>query len=145
MRNIGNNSESKNTVKDWVRLGAKLSLLFTDPKIRSAVGNQIKESVDDVADKTASKYGEVSDSVASTYEDAVDRFQAAADAFQGKGHWPSRLTGFLIGVGVGAGLGLLLAPASGSEIRATVRDKAADMTERIHRAVTKMPSTGTEG
>jgi gas vesicle protein len=138
-------SESKHTVNDWVRLAAKMSLLFTDPKIRTAVGNRIKDSVDDVTDKAASKYDEVSDAVASKYEDAVDRLQAAADALQGKGYWPSRVAGFLVGVGVGAGLGLLLAPASGIEIRETVRDKAADVTNRIHRAVTSMSTTGTEG
>jgi hypothetical protein len=149
MRNFGMKSgmksASKHTAKDWVRLAAKMGLLFTDPKLRTAVESRIKDSVDDMTDKAAGKYGEVSDAVASTYEDAVDRFQAAADAFQGKGHWPSRVAGFLIGVGVGAGLGILLAPASGSETRETVREKAADMTNRIHRAVTKMPSSGTVG
>ncbi len=144
MRNIGT-TRTKNTAKDWVRLAAKLSLLFTEPKVRAAIGDRIKDSVDDVTDTVNSKYADMSDSVASKYEDAVDRLTAAADAFQGKGHWPSRLTSFLIGVGVGAGLGILLAPASGSEIRGSVRDTAVGVTNKIRRSVTSMPSTGTEG
>ncbi len=144
MRNIGT-TRTKNTAKDWVRLAAKLSLLFTEPKVRAAVGDGIKDSVDDVSDTVANKYADMTDTVASRYEDAVDRLKAAADAFQGKGHGPSRLTGFLLGVGVGAGLGILLAPASGSEIRESVRDTAVGVTNKIRRSVTSMPSTGTEG
>jgi hypothetical protein len=140
MRNFG----SKNTTKDWVRLAAKLSLLFTEPKVRAAVGKQIKETFGDVSDTVASKYGDVSETVAGKYEDAVDRLEAAADALQGNNPWPSRLTGFLIGVGVGAGLGILLAPASGSEIREPVRDKAVDVKSKFRRSVTSMPATGTE-
>ena len=144
MRNIGT-TRTKNTAKDWVRLAAKLSLLFTEPKVRAAVGDRIKDSVDDVTDTVTNNYADMTDTVASRYEDAVDRLKAAADALQGKGHWPSRLTGFLLGVGIGAGLGILLAPASGSEIRESVRDTAVGVTNKIRRSVTSMPSTGTEG
>jgi gas vesicle protein len=135
MRNIGNKN-----VKDWVRLAAKLSLLFTEPKVRAAVGERIKDSVSDLTDTVSSKYDDVSDTVSSRYADAVDRF----DSFRGKNYWPSRVTGFLLGVGIGAGLGILLAPASGSETRETVRGKAADVTNKIRRSVLSMPPTGTE-
>ena len=144
MRNIGT-TRTKNTAKDWVRLAAKLSLLFTEPKVRAAVGERMKDGMDDVTDTVTDKYADMTDTVSSRYEDAVDRLKAAADAFQGKGRWPSRLTGFLLGVGVGAGLGILLAPASGSEIRESVRDTAVGVTNKIRRSVTSMPSTGTEG
>ena len=141
MRNCG----TKNRAKDWVRLGAKLSLLFTDPKVRSAIGDRLKDHVDNLTDTVASKY-----------EDAADRVEAAAAAFQGKRNWPSRAAGFLLGVAIGAGLGILLAPASGAETRDAVRDKAVDMknkafesaaaaTEKIRRSVSNMPVTGTEG
>ena len=101
---------------------------------RAAISDRIKDSVDDVTDTVTRKYA-----------DAVDRLEAAADAFQGKGHWPTRLTGFLLGVGIGAGLGILLAPASGSEIRESVRDTAVGVKNKIRRSVTSMRSTGTEG
>ncbi len=135
MRNIGNKN-----VKDWVRLAAKLSLLFTEPKVRAAVGDRIKDSVSDLTDSVSSKYDDVSDTVSSKYADAVDRL----DALRGKNYWPSRVTGFLLGVGVGAALGILLAPASGSETRESVRGKAADVTNKIRRSVLSMPPTGTE-
>ena len=133
------------STKDWIRLAAKIGLLFTEPKVRAAIGDQIKESVGNMSDTVSSKYSDISDNVAEKYEDAADRLEAAADALQGKSDWPSHLAGFLLGVGVGAGLGILLAPASGSETRESVRDHAANVTNRIRRSVTSMPSTGTEG
>lgn len=149
------NSEMQNTVKDWVRLAAKLSLLFTEPKIRKAVGDQVKSRVSNISDAVSDKYGDVSDTVASKYEDAVDRLEAAADALQGKSHWPSHVTGFLLGVAVGAGVGILLAPASGEETRESFREKAVDVKNRVfdsassaanrmRESVTSMPSTGTQ-
>jgi gas vesicle protein len=141
MRNFG----TKYTTNDWVRLAARLSLLFTEPKVRAAIGNRVKDGVNDLTDTVAGKYDDVTDTVTSKYEDAVDRLEAAADALQGKGYWPSRVTGFLFGVGVGAALGILLAPASGSEIRASVRDKAFDVKNRIRQSVMSRPSTGTQG
>jgi gas vesicle protein len=105
--------------------------LFTEPKVRKAIGNRVKNSVDDLTDTVSSKYNDVSDTVSSKYEDAVDRFEAAADALHGRTNWPARVGGFLLGVGVGVGVGILLAPASGSEIRESVRDKAVDMKNRV--------------
>jgi gas vesicle protein len=146
MRNVGaRNTGTKKTAKDWVRIAAKLSLLFTEPKVRAAIGDRIKDGVDDIADRVTSKYDDMTDTVASKYENAVDRIEAAADAIQGKGYWSSRVTGFLLGVGIGTGLGILFAPASGSEIRESIRDKAVDVTKKIRRSVTTMSSTGTEG
>jgi len=136
---------TKYSTKDWVRLAARVSLLFTEPKVRAAIGNRVKDGVNDLTDAVAGKYDDVTDTVASKYEDAVDRLEAATDALQGKGYWPSRVTGFLCGVGVGAALGILLAPASGSEIRESVRDKAVDVKNRIRQSVMSMPSTGTQG
>jgi len=141
MRNIGR----MNKAKDWVRLAAKLGVLFTEPKVRSAIADSLKDRMDDVTDTVTSKY-----------EDAVDRLESAAAALRGRRYWPSRLAGFLLGVGVGAGLGILLAPAPGSETRQAVRDKATDVknkvvesaataTGKIRRSVTNMPYTGTEG
>jgi hypothetical protein len=141
MRNFG----SKNSFKDWARVAAKLSLLLTEPQIRAAIGNQVKDRADAVADTIASKY-----------EDAVDRLEAVGSALQGRNYWPSRITGFLLGVGVGAGLGILLAPAAGTETRDAIRGKAVDVknkivdsastvTGKVRQSVTSMPSTGTEG
>jgi len=139
------NFKSKSSAKDWARLAAKLGLVFTDPKVRAAIADNFKDSV-----------GQVTDTVSSTYDDAVDRFSAAGDAFRGeRSHWPE-FTGFLIGVGVGAGLGLLLAPAAGSETRDAIRDKAVDMKNRVvdtasreggrmRNSVRSMQPTGTEG
>jgi uncharacterized protein YjbJ (UPF0337 family) len=128
-------------MKYWVRLAAKLGLLLTEPGIRAMVAGQVKDRVDDVSDTVSRKY-----------EDAVDRLEAAGAALQGRNYWPSRTTGFLLGIGLGAGLGVLLAPRAGSETREAIRGKAADVKSkvaesagRVRQVVTSMPPTGTEG
>jgi len=136
---------STNSLKDWGRLAAKLGLLLTEPKVREAIGDQLKDRAEQVTDTIASKY-----------QDAIDRLEAAGAALPGRSYWPSRAVGFLLGVGVGASLGLLLAPAAGSETREIIRGRAVDMKNKviesasmapskIRRSVTGMPSTGTEG
>jgi gas vesicle protein len=144
------------TTKDWLRLGAKLSLLFTEPKVRKAVGDRIKDGMEDLSDAVSSKYDDIQETVASKYEDAVERLNAAQYALQGRSNWKPRITGFVLGIGVGAGLGILLAPASGSETREAVREKAVDVKNKVfgsgavaagkvRRSVASVPFTGTEG
>ena len=142
---------SKNSAKDWVRLAAKLSLLFTEPKVRAAITDHFKDGFDEVSSRVSDKYDDVSSRVSSTYDDAADRLEAAAEALQGKSQWPAHLTGFLLGAGVGIGLGILLAPASGEETRHAVADatgrafeSASNATSRFKQSVSRMPSTGTE-
>ncbi len=134
----------KSTTKDWVRLAARLGLLLTEPKARAAIAAKVKDRVHDLTDAVSDKYDDVNDAVSDKYENMTDRLEAVADALQGKTYWPSRIVGFLLGMGVGAGLGILLAPASGNEIRESVRDKAVGVRDKIRRSVTSMPSTGTE-
>jgi hypothetical protein len=141
MRNL----RSRNSAKDWAKLAVRLGRLFTAPKIRASIADEWKE-----------RTGDVTDAIASRYEDPVDRLEAAASALRRRTYWPSRTVGFLVGVGVGAGLGILLAPASGSETREAIRGKAADMKNRVvesasteagkfRQSMSSMPSTGTEG
>jgi YtxH-like protein len=140
------NFRSRNTITKWARLAAKLGLLLTDPGVRAAVGDQVKDRADNLSDTIARKY-----------EDAIDRLEAASAALQGRSRWPSRTAGFLLGAGVGAGLGILLAPRAGSETREAMRDKARDAktkvvesasraTGKLRQSVTSMPPpTGTQG
>jgi hypothetical protein len=141
MRNI----RSRNTITKWARLAAKVALALTEPGVRAAVGEQVRDRVDNVTD-----------TITRRYEDAVDRLEAAGAALQGRNHWPSRTTGFMLGVGVGAGLGILLAPRAGSETRETLRDKAIDVKTKVvesasmasgklRQSITSMPPTGTDG
>ena len=150
------NTRSSNRIRDWARLAAKFGLLLTEPKVRDAIGDQLKDRMDNVADAVTSKYDNVADTVNSKYEEAVDRLEAAGAALRGKSHWPSRTMGFLLGVGVGAGLGILLAPATGRETRETIRGGAIDMKDKVvetastaarkvRHSASSMPFTGTEG
>lgn len=130
---------------DISRLAVKLGLILTDPKVRAEIQDGMKTRANRVADTFNSNYEEVS-----------DRLDAAGSALQGRTDWAPRAAGFLLGVGVGAGLGLLLAPASGTETRDAIRDKAVEMKDRVaqsavnmgghvRRSVSSMPATGTEG
>jgi hypothetical protein len=142
MRNI----RSRNTVKEWARLVARLGLLLTEPGVRATLGDQVKDRVDNMTDTIANKY-----------EDAVERLEAAGAALQGRVTYrPSRVLGFLLGVGAGAGLGILLAPGAGNETREAIRAKAIDVknkvvesatmaTGRIRQSVTSISRTGTQG
>lgn len=136
---------SRNTIKDWARMAAKLGVLLTEPKVRAAVSDQLKDRADYVADTIATKY-----------EKVADRLEAVGDSLQGKSDWSTRAMGFLLGVGIGAGLGILLAPAAGSETREAIREKVMDAkdkvvesastaTRKVRQSVASMPSTGTEG
>lgn len=151
MRNI----RTKGGFNDWTRLALKLAVLLTDPKVRSAISDEVKDRVGDVADTVSKKYGDVRDAVASRHDDAVGRLESVTQAFEGRSPWRNRTAGFLLGIGVGAGLGILLAPASGSQTRQTLRDKAVDIKTSIFEAtapatakprptVRDMPFTGTE-
>jgi gas vesicle protein len=126
-------------------MAVKLGLLLTDPKVRTAIGDQLKDRVDDVTD-----------AISGRYEETVDRIEAARDALRGRSEWPSRAVSMLVGIGIGAGIGILLAPASGEETRRAIRRKAADvkdkvtdsatsMASQVRSSVASMPSTGTEG
>jgi YtxH-like protein len=135
---------AKNRMKDWIRIAAKAGVILTEPKVRAAIADDLKD-----------RYEGVSDTVSSKYDEAVSRMEAVGAALQGrKRSSSSPIIGFVVGLGVGAGLGLLLAPASGTQTRATLRDKANDLTDqlfssattigdRVHRSVSHMPSTGT--
>jgi hypothetical protein len=125
------NSIKNYTTKDWVRLAAKLSLLFTEPKVRKAVGERFQSGMDDLTDAVSNKYGSFADKVADKYEDASDRLGAANAALQGKNNWAAPVAGFLLGVGVGAGLGMLFAPAAGSETRDAVLKKVVGVRDRV--------------
>jgi hypothetical protein len=113
--------------------------------VRSRIAEEVRDRADSVTETISDKY-----------EDALDRLEAAGAALQGRTYWPSRVTGFLLGVGVGAALGVLLAPASGVETRESIREKASEMKDKVvesastvagraRQSVTSMPSTGTQG
>ncbi|MBI3476285.1 MAG: YtxH domain-containing protein [Acidobacteria bacterium] len=130
---------------DWYRLAAKVGLVLTDPKLRATINDEVH-----------SRASRAADNISSTYDEAVDRLDAAGDALRGRASWLSPTVGFLLGVGVGAGVGILFAPAAGSETRDAIRGRAVEMKNRVvdsasetagsmRHAVSNLRSTGTEG
>lgn len=110
----------RRNAKQWARLAMKVGLFLTDAKLWSAVNNQIRER------------GEgIKESMRDTYEETGDRLDNAQDALRGRTHWFGSTLGFLGGVGIGIGLGMLLAPVSGEEARSAIRDRAADVRDKV--------------
>jgi len=116
MRALGRESKAK----QWLRFAMKCGLLVTDPKMWDAVNEQLKERSDDVKDVVKQKY-----------EDTTDRLRESRNALQGRSDWLASSASFLGGVGLGVGLGILFAPVSGEEARAALRDKAADVKQKV--------------
>ena len=97
----------------------------------------------DQADQAAS---EVRERVSDQVEDVSDRVSDLRDRVYGRDNTWRNVAMFAAGVGVGIGAGMLLAPASGEEIRGTVRDRVQDIGDRVRDRFSSTPkSTGTEG
>jgi uncharacterized protein YjbJ (UPF0337 family) len=116
--------EGRTTARRWGRFALKCGLLLTDPKLWSAVNDQLQEHAENVSDVVKRKYG-----------DASERVDRARDALRGNSGWPTQTMSFLGGVGLGIGLGMLLAPGSGKETRGAIREKAAGFRDSVRRKV----------
>jgi hypothetical protein len=114
----------------------KFGLMLTDAKLWSMMNDTVRDRAEDVGDVVRRRY-----------EDTTDRLEAAGNALRGRSDWFGHVTSLLAGVGVGVGIGLLLAPASGAETRAAIRDKAEDVKNNVGdfaaRATRMRPSAGT--
>lgn len=134
----------RQTAKEWIRLGLKFGLLATDGRVWAAMNDRLREQADDVRAVIRRKYEESADQLAST--------RAASRPTR---DWLARATNLLAGAGIGVGLGILLAPASGQETRAALRDKAAGVNSSLRDIAARAtgvrsramgsPSTGTRG
>lgn len=131
----------RNKAQQWARLAMKAGLFLTDAKLWSAINEQMRERADDMGD-----------TLRRTYRETTDRLDNAQAALRGEHHWFGSGLTFLGGVGLGIGIGMLLAPMSGEQARATIRDKAGDVRHRVsdfagggsrYRPVSS--PTGTEG
>jgi hypothetical protein len=104
--------------KDWIRFALKCGLLITDAKVLSAVDHLLSEREEE------------SVPFRSRYENLPRRRQGGLAVRDDKPFF-SRASTLLGAVGVGFGLGILLAPVSGEEARAAIRDKALDVKESV--------------
>jgi len=133
MRSIGRQSAAK----QWARFAMKCALFLTDAKLWSALNDQLRDRAEDMGDVVRRRY-----------EDTSDRLHDASDAFRGRTNWVSPTLSFIGGVGVGIGVGMLLAPVSGEEARAAIRDTAYDMKNKVNDMTgsgSRLRPTGTDG
>ncbi len=110
----------RRNAKQWARFAMKIGLFLTDAKLWAAINNQLKERTEDITD-----------TMRGTYRDTSSRLENAQAALRGRSHGLGSALGFLAGVGLGVGLGMLLAPVSGEEARSVIRDKAADVKNKV--------------
>src|ERR1700685_3647132 len=112
----------RSTAKRWARLAMKFGLVLSDPKLWSALNDQLKDRADDMSDVIKDKYGVARDQYQNTTDPLSDA--DAAPARRDDSQWIGPTLGFVGGIAVGVGLGILFAPVSGEEVRGAIRDKA---------------------
>jgi hypothetical protein len=103
--------KNRKKTTDWLRFALKCGLLATDASVWAAIGNFLSERSDDV-------------------HDAFSRTENLAVGVRNQRRW-SHATTLLSGIGIGVGVGMLLAPVSGRRARGVIRDKAADIKNKV--------------
>jgi gas vesicle protein len=98
--------------------------------------DQAENATEDMRDRVADHVDRVSDQVS----EITDR---GRKVIYGENHTMRNVLTFAAGLGIGIGAGVLLAPASGEEIRNTVRDRVEDIGERVRDQVRNRFSTDT--
>ena len=99
----------------------------------------------DQADNLTSDVRDRAERVTRRVSDLADQ---GHDVIYGEDHTMRNVGLFVAGVGVGVAAGILFAPSSGDELRSSVRDKVADIGDRVRDRFTPTAvarSTGTEG
>ena len=87
----------RSTAKRWARLAMKFGLVLSDPKLWSALNDQLKDRADDMSDVIKDKYGVARDQ----YQNTTDRLSDAAAALRGDSQWIGPTLGFVGGIAVG--------------------------------------------
>ncbi len=103
--------KNRKRTTDWLRFAMKCGLLATDASVWEAIGNSLSERSKNV-------------------HDAFSRTENLATGVRHQGRW-SHATTLLSGIGIGIGVGMLLAPVSGRRARGVIRDKAADIKNKV--------------
>ena len=121
----------------------KWGLILTDAKLLDAVMDDLRHTAHSVTDRVGRKY-----------DGRLDREpaeQMLAPAKSGR-DWFGRATTLVAGIGIGVAVGMLFAPSSGEETRALIRDRAADLKDRVTDAAARTvrfspagSATGTDG
>lgn len=96
---------------DWIRFALKCGLLVTDASVWAALNHLLNERSQDV-------------------RGTFPRTDNLATDVRTHRRW-SPASALLTGVGVGIGLGMLLAPVSGQRARGAIRNKAAEVKNRV--------------
>jgi len=107
------------SAKEWARLAMTFGLLVTDAEIWSAINDQFRQRADHLGDLIRHE---------------SDRTIAVRNQRMGlrqNRDWMARITSLLAGMGVGIGVGVLLAPGSGNELRAALRNRVTAVKSNV--------------
>ena len=96
--------------------------------------DQAENATEEMRDRVSGHMDRVSDQVSGL----TDR---SRKAIYGESHTMRNVLTFAAGLGIGIGAGVLLAPASGEEIRSSMRDKVEDIGDRVRDQVRQRFST----
>jgi len=112
-------SGRRSNATKWARLALRCGLLLTDAELWEAISDDLRESAEHVGDRVRRAYT------------GVDRRPEPRIVVHEKSDWGARTTSLIGGIGIGLGLGLLLAPSSGVETRAVIRNRASEFKNRV--------------
>ncbi len=90
-----------------------------------------------VIDQTADHMDHASDRASNFVDDAREVI------YPDDNHVLRNILGFAAGIGVGLGAGLLLAPSSGSDLRASITDKVQEIGSRVKGRAENFPAAST--
>jgi hypothetical protein len=131
---------SRSRATKWTRLALRCGLLLTDAELWDAISEDLRESAEQVGDRVRCAYT------------GTNRRPEPQIVVREKSDWGARATSLIGGIGIGLGLGLLLAPSSGEETRAVLRNRAIEFKNRVGGVATgasrfraAASATGTDG
>ena len=113
-----------------VLLGTGLYLLDQSDHATKGTRGRVANRVDDLRDLAQEKY-----------EAAADRVSRVSNAVRGSSddETIAHALRFVAGLGIGVGVGLLFAPASGSDTRTMLSERAQDLGDHVRRRFSHTP------